>query len=100
MTSPAQPIFMTVHIDASADLNAVNASVKRYEETIGPLVALGTDKGLTLLKFDAMSASPQSIAVVAKEVGGIPQIPDGATLVASGQIYLQGVQTTCAATRA
>jgi hypothetical protein len=100
VNAPADAIFMSVHIPASADLASVNASVKRYEETIGPLAAMKVDNDMTLLKFDATSPSPTSIANIAKQVDGKPDIPDGATLVTTGQIFLQGTQTLCAATRA
>lgn len=99
MNPPATAVFMSVHLPASADLAAVNASVKRYEETIGPLTAMSTDNDMTLLKFDATSPSPDSVAVVAPQVNGKPNIPDGATLVATGQIFLNGTQVLCAATR-
>ena len=99
MNAPADAIFMSVHLPASADLASVNASVKRYEETIGPLSAMKIDNDMTLLKFDATSDSPTSIAIVAKQVDGKPSIPAGATLVTTGQIFLQGAPTLCAATR-
>jgi hypothetical protein len=91
---------MSVHILASADLASVNASVKRYEDNIGPLVDMKIDNAMTLLKFDATSPSPTAVATIAKQVNGQPDIPPGATLVATGQIFLQGAQTLCAATRA
>lgn len=99
MNAPADAIFMSVHIPASADLEAVNASVKRYEENIGPLAAMKIDNDMTLLKFDATSPSPETIATVAKQVGGKADVPPGATLVTRGQIFIQGAQTLCAATR-
>jgi len=99
VNAPADAIFMSAHIPASADLEAVNASVKRYEENIGPLVAMKIDNDMTLLKFDATSPSPAAIAIVARQVDGKPDVPDGATLVTTGQIFLQGAQTLCAATR-
>lgn len=99
MNAPADAIFMSVHIPASADLASVNASVKRYEETIGPLAAMKIDNDMTLLKFDATSPSPATIAKVAKQADGKPDVPAGARLVTTGQIFLQGTQTLCAATR-
>lgn len=100
MTTPADAIFMSVHIVASADLEALNASVKRYEDTIGPLAAMKTDNDMTLLKFDATADPPASVAKIAKQVGGKPDVPAGSSLVTTGQIFLEGSQTLCAATRA
>jgi hypothetical protein len=40
------------------------------------------------------------VAAVDKQVDGKPNIPAGATLVTTGQIFVQGAQTLCAAKRA
>lgn len=99
MTSAADTIFMSVHLTAAATLDAINASVKLYEETIGPLVMMKTDNDTTLLKFDALSPAPTPVAKVAKQVDGKPKVPDGATLVTAGQIFVEGAPALCAATR-
>lgn len=99
MPKVAEAVFVSVHLPASATLDSVNGSTKRYEETLGPLVLMKIDNDMTLLKFDALAASPAKTAKVAPQVGGKPDLPSGSVLVTSGQIFIAGQQVLCAATR-
>jgi hypothetical protein len=99
VTKPAHVIYHSAHLLASADLDAVDDAVAFYEETVGPLVEMKTDNDTTLLKFNGLLPEPQPFAKVAPQVDGKPVTPEGSTLVTTGQIFLSGVPTLCAATR-
>ena len=93
-------VQVSVNLLASSKIDDVNSAVAFYENTLGPLIQMKIDNDTTLLKFDAVPPKPNPFAIVAKQVGGIPQVPTGAELVATGQIYIEGTPTLCAATRA
>ena len=95
----APVIYATVHVAASATLDQLNTVLADNEGNIGPLVGMRIDNDTTLLKFEATDEPPAPIAKIAPQTGGAPAIPDGAVLVASGQVYIVGVITLCAATR-
>lgn len=90
---------MSVHLPASATLEAVNVSAQIYEETIGALVLMKTDNDMTLLKFDATGGTQADLVEISQQVDGKPKIPEGHKLVTSGQIILEGKAVLCAATR-
>lgn len=95
----APVIYATVHIAASATLVQLNTVVADNEGNLGPLVDMRIDNDATLLKFQAADQPPVPIARIAAQVGGVPIIPAGAKLVASGQVFISGIITLCAATR-
>lgn len=99
MTPSPETLFVSIHLVASSDLPAINASVALYENLLGELVSMKIDNDTTLLKFSTAPPKPNPFARIAPQVGGSPDIPAGATLVASGQIFIGGAQVLCAATR-
>lgn len=99
MTPSDETLFISVHLDAASSLDAINASVALYEEILGALTMMRIDNDTTLLRFSTKPPKPQPFAIIAPQVGGKPDIPTGATLVASGQILISGNPTLCAATR-
>jgi len=98
--SNAKEVFRSVHLPASAKLDWINDRLALFEETTGPLVEMKLDNDTSVLKFDALADPPAKFAKIAKQVGGKPDIPAGAKLVASGRIFIEGEQVLCAATRA
>jgi hypothetical protein len=77
----------------------INHRVAHYEGNIGPLVEMKLDNDMSLFKFDALGDPPNHFATINPQAGGKPQVPDGAVLVASGRIFIEGEQVLCAATR-
>jgi hypothetical protein len=94
-----QPLFVSVHFPASVNLDWINHRVAHYEGNIGPLVEIKLDNDMSLFKFDALGDPPTPFATISPQAGGKPQVPDGAVLVASGRIFIEGEQVLCAATR-
>jgi hypothetical protein len=88
-----------VHIKPAADLQSIDDDAKLYEESEGPLVAMGNEDGNTFLTFDCTGPSPTKFVAISKRVGAAPNVPQGATLVASGDLYVEGKVATCDAIR-
>ncbi len=99
MNSTDDTLFISVHLLASSDLASVNKAVALYEDVLGPLEQMRIDADTSLLKFSANKPKPENFAVVTKHISGKPNLPDGYTLATSGQIFLEGIQTLCAAIR-
>jgi len=99
MNSTDDTLFISVHLLASSDLASVNKAVSLYEDLLGPLEQMRIDADTSLLKFASNKPKPEIVAVVSKQINSKPDLPDGHTLAASGQIFIEGVQTLCAATR-
>ena len=97
--SETKEVFRTVGLPASATLDWINDRLAILEETIGPLVEMKLDNAESSFKFDALTDPPKVFAKIARQVGGKPDIPAGAKLVASGRIFIEGDQVLCAATR-
>jgi hypothetical protein len=90
----------TVHVEASRDLDYINTQVIPVEELeIGPLALLASDSNSTLLTFEHDGTHPTKNAVIAPENAGKPDLPEGATLIDEGLIFVAGMPTLCAAYR-
>ena len=95
-----EPLFHSVHFPAWLSLQAINDELVFYETNSGLLVEMRLDNDTSFFKFDARAKRPpKAFAKVARQVGGKPQVPDGAKLVVSGRIFIEGEQVLCAATR-
>jgi hypothetical protein len=84
------------HVPSSWDLKRINTRANLYEESEGPLIAMGNEDGNTFLTFDNMQDPPAKPVTISKRAGAAPSAP---TLVASGDIYIEGALVTCDATR-
>jgi peptidyl-tRNA hydrolase len=92
-------IFGSVHVVAAATLQQLNHVVAQWESNVGPLVTMQIDNAETLLRFKAQADRPDTPSVIAEQTAGTPQIPTGAVLVTTGQVFVTGAPTLCAATR-
>lgn len=92
-------VKVEVHVQPGADLKSINDSAELYEEAEGPLVAMGNEDGNTFLTFDCMEPAPANTISISKRDGAAPSVPPGATLVTSGDIYVEGKVVTCDAIR-
>ena len=99
MTPSPETLFVTVHLVASTDLDTINKRVANYEHMLGALVLMNIDNDTTLLKFSTEPPKPSPFARIARQVGGKPEVPAGATLVTTGQIFIGGDPVLCVATR-
>lgn len=94
------PYTVTKHVEPWQTLDFINAAIPQEEKTFGPLLTIDHDTNSTVLTFAFSTDDPPSpTAVIAAEVAGKPQLPDGATLIDEGLIFVEGVLVLCAATR-
>jgi len=98
MTNSAKEMHIIVRVDASRSLEWLNDQLPGLEGS-GPLIEMKLDNDKSSFTFDALRDRPGKPVELSRQVGGVPQVPDGAVLVASGRIFIEGEQVLCAATR-
>lgn len=89
-----------IQFPAGRTLTDINTIVTQYEQSDGPLTVMGNDGANSLFTFNAEADLPANTAVIAEQVNNQPVIPPGSTLVCTGTIFVAGVLTPVAATRA
>src|SRR4051794_2752269 len=90
----------TVHVEAWRTLDYINEEVIPDEELeIGPLTEITCDSNSTMLTFLHDGTHPEKNAICAPENAGKPVFPNAAALIDEGVIFVEGVQTLCAAYR-
>ena len=90
----------TFKIAAATSLDDINTIVVQNEGFHGPLIALDNDGTDTLITVnDTVDTPANPVHIVAQTGAGIT-LPDGDTLICTGNIFIAGVLTYCSASRA
>lgn len=90
--------YSYLEIPASYDLDYINGTVLPQEEISGPLVEIDFNSKMTVLKFK-VAPKPKYFATITPCVDGKPDLPDGASLIDEGVIFVKGILVLCAASR-
>lgn len=99
MNKPAKETVIEVRTAAHRSLDWLNTELREVERTSGPLIGMMLDNDKSLFRFDGDENRPTKKLHITKHVAGKPQVPEGATLITSGRIFIEGDQVLCAASR-
>lgn len=99
MTKPIRETVIEVRAEAHRSLDWLETKLRDVEQTSGPLMEMMLDNARSLFRLDGDEDRPDKLLHITKHVAGKPQIPDGATFITSGRIFVEGEQALCAASR-
>jgi hypothetical protein len=80
-------------------LAELNTIVAQREDLHRKLTAMTNDGGFTVLTFESGPIPVTNKAVIAPQKNGKTVLPDGASLVCTGTIFVDGQLTPCSASR-